>query len=123
MKLSSFMNYIACYKGLNRSKLFVNALIDYGYKHPPGIPVKLFPGGMRRMKTLPVEVLKTEFHPLGMITLIHDRSDNLEFFNTWKECQSLLDQAEREYQSVDMNQVYIFLRSLKIDPDEYKYSL
>jgi len=122
MILSIYLNYIVCYKGLYRSRLFVNALADFSGKHPPGIPAQLFRGGMERMRTLAIEKLQAELHPQGLITLIHDHSDNLEVFTAWQECQNLLERAKRKYQSVDMDQVYIFLRNLKIDPDEFKLS-
>ncbi len=93
MELSNYLNYIACYKGINRSRLFVSALIDYEFRNPPGIPVELFPGGMQRMRSLSIEELQTELHPLGLITLIHDRFDNLDAFTAWQECQSVLKRA------------------------------
>jgi hypothetical protein len=121
MGLSKNVNTISCYKGLERSVLMVDALTAYNRNHSPGIPVQLYPGGMRRMQTMTIPQLQSEVSPTGLVTLIHDRSDNPDVVRAWLACKDLLRQTERAFQTVDTDQVYIFLRSLKINPDEYKY--
>jgi hypothetical protein len=121
MKISQTLNIFSCYKGIERSVLTVDALTDYNRRGKIQVPVRLFLGGMRLMQTYTVVQLQQEIPDEALVTLIHDRSDNDEVAVAWQTCQVLLAQAGREYQTVDTDQIFIYLRSLKINPDEYKY--
>lgn len=114
---NSNLEYVACYRGIERSRL-----IEQAAKKLEQCCIQVITGGMIELARLSSDDIRQIYGQDSHFTLITDESDMRPARETSEKCQELLTKARIRFSLASNLDVIIYAQKAGIDPSLYSFA-